>query len=308
MNSVPVQPVSPASPAATNAAVQRAQVERLAHEFEAMLIQQMLQGMRQSMLSDDEENQGLGAETMTETFDQEIAQAFSRAGGIGLAKTMTQALEQQLIGSSGAAGSTNGATALALPTPALPPALSVPVSSAPAPMPAIDRRPAAAVAPRPAASATAPEPPAAEPPEPMARTVSLPGTVTSPFGWRHDPFTGQVRFHAGTDLRAAYGQPVQAIGGGTVVFAGQEHGYGLMVAVDDGAGTQTRYAHLSEADVRVGDRIQPGQMLARAGSSGRSTGPHLHLEVRRDGKAVDPSIVLKESGPSADSLGGLAQE
>ena len=112
--------------------------------------------------------------------------------------------------------------------------------------------------------------------------------ISSAFGWRRDPFTQEARFHHGTDLRAAYGQDVRAAGDGVVTFAGDRGGYGLTVVVDHGGGVETRYAHLSAADVKPGTRVRAGEVLARSGNSGRSTGAHLHFEVRRDGQAVDP--------------------
>ena len=113
--------------------------------------------------------------------------------------------------------------------------------------------------------------------------------VSSHFGWRTDPLNGQSRFHHGTDLRMAYGQDVRSAGAGVVKSVSEAGGYGLMVAIDHGDGLETRYAHLSAANVRPGDTIAPGQIIARSGNSGRSTGPHLHFEVREDGQAVDPS-------------------
>jgi murein DD-endopeptidase MepM/ murein hydrolase activator NlpD len=113
--------------------------------------------------------------------------------------------------------------------------------------------------------------------------------VTSSFGWRTDPLNGQQRFHHGTDLRMAYGQDVRSAGGGIVKSVGDAGGYGLMVAIDHGDGLETRYAHLSGVSVRPGETIAAGQVIARSGNSGRSTGPHLHFEVREAGQPVDPS-------------------
>lgn len=113
--------------------------------------------------------------------------------------------------------------------------------------------------------------------------------VTSSFGWRADPLNGQQRFHHGTDLRMAYGQEVRSAGSGVVRSVSDAGGYGLMVAVDHGDGLETRYAHLSAASVKPGDTIAAGQVIARSGNSGRSTGPHLHFEVREAGQPVDPS-------------------
>jgi murein DD-endopeptidase MepM/ murein hydrolase activator NlpD len=111
---------------------------------------------------------------------------------------------------------------------------------------------------------------------------------SSRFGWRSDPFHGKRKFHQGLDLKAAYGTEVGSAGDGTVTFAGERGGYGLMVVVAHENGLETRYAHLASADVQPGERIGAGQTLGRVGSSGRSTGPHLHFEVLQDGQRVDP--------------------
>jgi murein DD-endopeptidase MepM/ murein hydrolase activator NlpD len=112
--------------------------------------------------------------------------------------------------------------------------------------------------------------------------------VTSGFGWRDDPFTGQARLHTGTDLRLAYGSPVAALAPGTVTFAGERGGYGTTLVIDHGNGRETLFAHLSSIDVRVGDTVEAGETIARSGNSGRSTGAHLHVEVREAGRPVDP--------------------
>lgn len=125
-------------------------------------------------------------------------------------------------------------------------------------------------------------------PTEMASPRAAGPLVSSDFGWRSDPIHGQARFHAGQDIRSAYGEEVRAAAGGVVTFAGERGGYGLMVVVDHGGGTETRYAHLSTADVRAGMTIEAGQAIARSGNSGRATGPHLHFEVRQNGQPVDP--------------------
>ncbi len=117
------------------------------------------------------------------------------------------------------------------------------------------------------------------------------GAISSDFGWRPDPIQGQARFHAGLDLKVAYGQEVRAASGGVVKFAGEQPGYGTTVVVDHGDGLETRYAHLSALDVRQGAEVTAGQPIARSGNSGRSTGAHLHFEVRQHGQPIDPDRV-----------------
>lgn len=115
--------------------------------------------------------------------------------------------------------------------------------------------------------------------------------VSSGFGWRADPLHGHRRFHNGTDIRLAYGEEVRAAAGGVVTFAGQQSGYGLVVKVDHGDGLETRYAHLASLAVQAGMTIDAGSPIARSGNSGRTTGPHLHFEVRKDGQPIDPERV-----------------
>lgn len=117
-------------------------------------------------------------------------------------------------------------------------------------------------------------------------------STTSPFGMRSHPITGEHRLHAGLDLAADTGAPVGAMGSGTVTYAGRRDGYGLLVEVDHGGGLTTRYAHQSRLDVAVGDRVTAGQHIGAVGATGTATGPHLHLEVRRDGHPVDPAAFI----------------
>ncbi|HET9372026.1 MAG TPA: M23 family metallopeptidase [Vicinamibacterales bacterium] len=118
--------------------------------------------------------------------------------------------------------------------------------------------------------------------------ASMRGRVTSAYGWREDPINGARKFHKGADIAMPIGQDVPAARAGTVTFAGTLPGYGLTVVVDHGGQMSTRYAHLSETGVAVGDTVAAGQTIARSGASGRATGPHLHFEVLESGQAVDP--------------------
>jgi murein DD-endopeptidase MepM/ murein hydrolase activator NlpD len=116
---------------------------------------------------------------------------------------------------------------------------------------------------------------------------------SSGFGVRTDPFIGRPAMHTGLDFRASSGDPVRATAAGKVVSAGWNGGYGRMVEIDHGNGLSTRYGHLSEILVKVGDPIRIGQQVGEVGSTGRSTGPHLHYETRIDGEAVDPQKFLR---------------
>lgn len=125
--------------------------------------------------------------------------------------------------------------------------------------------------------------------------------VSSSFGIRRDPLLRTPAMHSGIDFRATAGTPIISAGAGTVVKAGWNGGYGRMVEVDHGKGFTTRYAHLSRISVKRGEVVESGSVLGEVGTTGRSTGPHLHYEVRRDGKAIDPLRFLK-TGKAVSSL------
>lgn len=127
-------------------------------------------------------------------------------------------------------------------------------------------------------------------------------TLTSAFGTRTDPFKGRRANHGGIDLAGPVGTPIYATADGVVLRAGWNRGgYGNLVEVDHGNGIVTRYAHMSRVSVKAGDRIERGQQVGKMGSTGRSTGSHLHYEVRIDGKAVNPIPFMR----SADYLVAL---
>lgn len=120
--------------------------------------------------------------------------------------------------------------------------------------------------------------------------------ITSGFGGRADPFGGGSAFHKGIDFHAATGDPVMSVADGVVSYAGVRSGYGNVIEVDHGNGYVTRYAHNSRLLVRVGDLVRSGQQVAKAGSTGRSTGAHVHFEVWVNGGVVNPRKFLGQTG------------
>ncbi|MEL6260808.1 MAG: peptidoglycan DD-metalloendopeptidase family protein [Cyanobacteria bacterium J06626_6] len=118
------------------------------------------------------------------------------------------------------------------------------------------------------------------------------GPITSQFGSRFHPVLGYSRFHAGTDFGAEHGTPIQAAETGIVIFSGWYGGYGNAVILDHGDGMTTLYAHASRLNVTEGDTVRKGDVIAAVGTTGLSTGPHLHFEVRRAGEPVDPMAFL----------------
>ena len=123
----------------------------------------------------------------------------------------------------------------------------------------------------------------------------LHGKLTSTFGMREHPILGVVRMHNGIDIAAAKGTDVEAALAGTVVFSGKRGGYGNTIMIEHSNGLTTMYAHCESLSVQKGDTVHQGQSIATVGSTGLSTGPHLHFEVRRDGVAVDPQKVFQLS-------------
>lgn len=121
------------------------------------------------------------------------------------------------------------------------------------------------------------------------------GWITSRFGYRISPFSGKSALHAGLDIAAAPGSPVYAPADGVVVFASYDESYGKLISVDYGYGVTTRFAHLSQIYVQVGQRVNKWDVVGAVGNTGRSTGPHLHYEVRINGTPVDPiNFILDE--------------
>ena len=123
--------------------------------------------------------------------------------------------------------------------------------------------------------------------------------LNSGFGYRRDPLRRRGAVHTGLDFGGPRNAPVQATAPGTVVEAGRSGAYGIMVVIDHGLGIETRYAHLSRALVRVGDKVTAGSRSGPMGRTGRATGPHLHYEIRFDGRALNPRPFLEAGGQAS---------
>ena len=135
--------------------------------------------------------------------------------------------------------------------------------------------------------------------EPIANSY-----ITSGFGGRADPIVGGHQFHKGIDFKASVGDPVLAVADGVVSYAGVRSGYGNVIEIDHGNGYVTRYAHNSRLLGHVGDLVRAGQQIAKAGSTGRSTGAHVHFEVWTNGRVVNPRQFLGQHGIGAKALRG----
>lgn len=266
--------------------------QEIAQDFEAMFIHQMLRQIRQESAWNNPDGDLFGTELM-ETIDVELARELAKGGGLGLADVLLP-----LLNSSPDEPTTLSPEVLSI-------ARTLTTMSPP-------RRPDRGA---PVLHAVA-APTAVVPPEtaPVPAASSRMDEVTSPFGWRRDPFVGTARFHGGVDLRAAYGEEVSAVRSGVVTHAGAEGSYGLTVVIEHETGVVSRSAHLSSVLVEEGESVSAGQVVGRAGSSGRATGPHLHFELTRDGRRIDPmaepgemSAVLKGLDPVVDFQGDRQQ-
>ncbi len=278
-----------------NRAAERAQLMLLAQEFEALLMNEMLGSWRESLMSSDEgEESDRGMGTMVDMVGSEFGRALSRSGGLGIAAQLLKAFDRQ--------------STAPVDSPSTSPE---PINSRVVNPDAVLRQAAQLTTPTSVAragqgahTAAVSSPPVVAVGTAMAMVGAgvrpVDAQVTSAFGWRRDPLNGDVKFHAGADIRMVYGEEVTSVAAGRVSFAGEQGGYGLTVVVDHLDGRQTRYAHLSSASVSAGDAVAPGQPIARAGSSGRSTGPHLHIELLSGGRPMDPSTLLKGVKGSAD--------
>jgi murein DD-endopeptidase MepM/ murein hydrolase activator NlpD len=268
-------------------AAEREQLKRIAAEFESMLLVQVLKDMRRAG-SWDEENRGdtLGAESLFETLDVELATHLAKVRGMGLGRQLEEAFDRLHPAAARVAPATDRTLAPTSDRRIAP-------TSDRALAPTADRKPASTTDRTPpdvvSVVKAAVEKTAAAPAAVAHILKPVAGAVTSAFGWRRHPITHEVKFHQGVDLRAAYGQEVQAAAGGKVVFSGDQGGYGATVVVEHADGTRTRYAHLSARLVKHGDTVEAGEPLGRAGRSGSATGTHLHFEViAPNGKRVEP--------------------
>lgn len=132
--------------------------------------------------------------------------------------------------------------------------------------------------------------------------------LSSSFGWRRNPVTRRHAMHEGLDFAAPKGAPIYAASAGIITHARFRSGYGNMVEISHGGGLTTRYAHASALKAKEGDLVEKGQVIALVGSTGRSTGPHLHFEVRMAGHPLDPTLFLPEPEPAAQLIAGAGRD
>ncbi len=241
--------------------------EKAAREFEAYLVGFLATQMRTTVKGGPFSE---GAASMfADLFDQEIGKRVAEGGGFGLRESISRGLG----GLSGGVGGVEATESTGSPVARL--IHGVGHASRPAPAPVHDHLEVE----------DAPKAVAA-----LAKGVV--NRLTSGFGVRANPLGAGAETHPGVDLGATAGTPIKAVRDGVVRFSGARGGYGNVVILDHGDGTETRYAHCARLDVAEGAVVKAGAPIATVGSTGRSTGPHLHFEVRRNGAAIDPSSWL----------------
>ena|SRR3990170_4227735 len=232
------------------------ELRRAVADFESLFINQMLKSMRETIGKSELFHGGKAEDIYTSMLDAELSKNMAHSGGIGLAEMLLKQLSDSVA------------------DPAVQAEPTVPQAAA------IEGSRVRAV----------PLPTAEPPREPSKFSFPLKdlSRISSGFGDRTDPFTGQRRFHHGMDIAAESGTPVYPASSGKVIFSGKKGGYGNMVEILHDDGLVTRYGHNAENIVKEGDIVSTSQAIAFVGSTGRSTGPHLHFEVLKGGKALDP--------------------
>jgi len=248
-----------------------------AREFESLFLHQLFKSMRQTVLKDEDSllDAGMGGEMFTDMLDMEYAKQSAEQGGIGLAEIVVQQFGVEMNDAHATGQSTSPPTGLVRPH----------APQAPGVQRTLAYRAAHAYTEQHASG-----------------ELQMPvdgGRITSRFGLRKLSDDKAARMHQGLDIAASEGTPIEAARAGRVVQAGWVRGYGNTVVLDHGDGQTTLYGHASEVLVKVGDKVTAGAHIAKVGSTGHSTGPHLHFEVRKDGRAQDPSAALGLSQTSA---------
>jgi len=298
-------------------------IKAVAREMESLFAYEMIKAMRSASDTSAAGKNGLGGEMYGSLFDMELARLMSSRGlGLqemilrGMGKTAYPGQDNEKASSTEDAADPssevlplNSPKWYALPTPAgadnasgsKNSASDVPATVPPVVSVAAEAEPAAPV------KNTQLSPPGftSRIPETSGKTAPTAykewlspirdgGRISSPYGYRKDPFAGTKKFHYGIDIAASTGTEVFPARSGEVTFSGYRKGYGNIIEIDHGEGLVTRYAHNRVNRVAAGDRVSQDTIIAEVGSTGRSTGPHLHFEIRHDGRKVSPQMIFAE--------------
>jgi peptidoglycan hydrolase FlgJ len=239
---------------------QKSELKNVAEQFEAIFITQLLKVMRETIEESGLTDGGYGKTVYTELFDQEIASSMARQGTLGIGDILYKSMEKRIDANQPEDASKINQDSTVKPSNSKP------------------------------SSVVGPEIKSASPEDIPDIQLPIRAPISSFFGLRKDPFSSQTKFHRGIDLAAPEGMTVVAALPGKVVSAGYETGYGNTVLIEHDGGIKTRYGHLGSLNVRQGDLVTSANSLGTVGSTGHSTGPHLHFEVIRMGKPVDPLL------------------
>ena len=271
--------------AGTNLRQQRdKELRKACQDFESVFTYELLKSMRKTIDKCDLFHGGEGEEIYESLLDQELAKNVSGYGSNSLSEILYRQLSRMDSGlqAGDAADSETGSSS------------ETNISELPGPETPSRRIKTVARRHQPESAALVEEDSQTDPGADMASSADdkpgwpLKSVISSKFGFRKDPFTSEKKFHSGIDIAAAKGTEVKAALSGKVIMSRTMEGYGNIVAVDHGDGLVTIYAHNDKNMVKVGDRVEKGAAIAKVGSTGRSTGPHLHFEVRKDGTKIDP--------------------
>lgn len=252
-----------AAKSASLGATQKGELKKAAQEFEAVFIAHMLKVMRETIQESGLLEGGFGKSIYTELFDQEVSLSLAKRGALGISNLLERSISADISADEKKQSD---------PSPDADPARTLKTPSLPSPD---------------SSGKTS-----AQQHEITDFQLPVRAPISSGFGMRKDPFSRQSSFHKGLDLAAPEGMKVVPALPGTVISAGYENGYGNTVLVQHSGGLQTRYGHLGAICVSVGDTLASDNVLGTVGSTGRSTGVHLHFEVIRDGMPVNPSASL----------------
>ncbi len=251
------------------------ELKKATQEFEGIFISYLLKVMRSTVEETDEEASNLGKQTYMEMFDQEIGLQIARSHSLGIGEMLYRQLSENSKDS---------------PTGQRPQA----INSTGTPLPRKDQETSVPPWEIRRSESTLQTPAEPETPfdnsihDPMDLSLPVQGRWASSFGMRSDPYTHDPRFHRGVDIAASTGSPIRAAQAGTVLYSGSMKGYGNTVIIEHEGGFRTLYAHAASNLVTAGQVVKSLEVIGIVGSTGRSTGPHLHFELQREGESVDP--------------------
>lgn len=264
------------------------ELKKSTQEFEALFVGYMLKVMRSTVdESEDEEGSSLGKGIYQEMFDNELALFISSSNSVGIAEMVYKQLEEKIKKQDETVEGVKEQQE----------ELKKTDSSS--------NLPDKAIVPKLADSSQSDKDLISDDNANNSFNI-LPtdGVVSSPYGLRIDPFNKKINFHHGVDIAASVGAPIQAVQAGEVVYSGNLHGYGNTVIVEHANGYRTLYAHTAQNYVSNGDRVKEAQVIGVVGNSGRSTGPHLHFELQKEGISVNPGMLLSHNHTQAVDSGG----